>query len=74
MKQYGIVPLLHMASDLLNDRLPEAREAARSIVMGMFKAFTENEEEKQEAWQSFCQANLSPIHAQSLLKVVTPSQ
>ncbi|CAK9318518.1 unnamed protein product [Citrullus colocynthis] len=74
MKQCGIVPLLQMASDLLNDRLPEAREAARSIVMGMFKAFTENEEEKQEAWQSFCQANLSPIHAQSLLKVVTSSQ
>ncbi|XP_022137956.1 uncharacterized protein LOC111009242 [Momordica charantia] len=74
MNQYGIVPLLQMAADLLNDRLPEAREAARSIVMGMFKAFTENEEEKQEAWQSFCQANLSPIHAQSLLKVTTSSQ
>lgn len=71
MNQYGIVPLLQMAADLLNDRLPEAREAARSIVMGMFKAFTENEEEKQEVWQSFCQANLSPIHAQSLLKVTS---
>ncbi|KAA0049497.1 hypothetical protein IC582_012840 [Cucumis melo] len=74
MNQYGFVPLLQMASDLLNDRLPEAREAARSIVMGMFKAYTENEEDKQEAWQSFCQANLSPIHSQSLLKVVTSSQ
>lgn len=71
MNQYGIVPLLQMAADLLKDRLPEAREAARSIVMGMFKAFTENEEEKQETWQSFCQANLSPIHAQSLLKVTS---
>ncbi|XP_022979892.1 uncharacterized protein LOC111479447 [Cucurbita maxima] len=74
MKQYGIVPLLQMVADLLNDRLPEAREAARCIVMGMFKALTENEEQKQEAWQSFCQANLSPIHAQSLLKVATSSQ
>ncbi|XP_038896912.1 uncharacterized protein LOC120085119 [Benincasa hispida] len=74
MNQYGIVPLLQMASDLLNDRLPEAREAARNIVMGMFKALTENEEDKQEAWQSFCQTNLSPVHAQSLLKVVTSFQ
>ncbi|XP_023540087.1 TOG array regulator of axonemal microtubules protein 2 [Cucurbita pepo subsp. pepo] len=71
MNQYGIVPLLQMAADLLNDRLPEAREAARSIVMGVFKAFTANEEEKQEAWQSFCQTNLSPIQAQSLLKVTS---
>ncbi|GLT79396.1 hypothetical protein SLA2020_508870 [Shorea laevis] len=69
MKEFGLVPLLQMAADLTNDRLPEAREAARRIVIAAHQAFMEKEE--QEAWESFCQTNLSTIHAQSLLKVVS---
>ena len=85
MKDYGLVSLVQMAADLLNDRLPEAREAARGIVMSVYNACTENEEEKlreneeeklreneeekQEIWQSFCQSNLSTIHAQSMVKI-----
>lgn len=70
IKEYGMVSLLQMAAELLNDRLPEAREAARSVLVSLFKAFTENEEQKQEAWQSFCQSNLA-IHAQSIAKITT---
>ncbi|XP_022761221.1 TOG array regulator of axonemal microtubules protein 1-like [Durio zibethinus] len=71
IKEFGLVTLLQMAADLLNDRLPEAREAARSIVFSVHKAFTENEEKNpEEAWQSLCQTNLSPIHAQSMIKVI----
>ncbi|KAL5541861.1 hypothetical protein UlMin_009571 [Ulmus minor] len=68
MKDYGLVILVQMAVDLLNDRLPEAREAARSVLVSAYNAFTENEDEKQEAWQSFCQDNLPPIHVQSVVK------
>ncbi|XP_075504257.1 uncharacterized protein LOC142541674 [Primulina tabacum] len=71
MKEYGLVALIQTAANLLNDKLPEAREAARSIVTSLFEAFTENEEEKQEKWQSFCQSNLPPIHAQALVKHVS---
>jgi len=46
MKEFGLVALVQMAADLLNDRLPEAREAARSVVISVYEAFTENEEQK----------------------------
>lgn len=70
MKEFGLVELVQMSADLLKDRLPEAREAARSVVISIYEAFTESEEQKQEAWQSFCQSNLSPIHAQSMFKII----
>lgn len=68
MKDYGLVSLVQMAAGSLNDRLPEARDAARSVLVSVHNAFTENEEQKQEAWQDFCQSNLSPIHLQSVVK------
>ncbi|XP_031098405.1 uncharacterized protein LOC116002409 [Ipomoea triloba] len=71
MKEFGLVLLIQTAVNLLNDRLPEAREAARSIVVSLYEALTANEEQKQEAWQSFCQSNLPAIHAQSLMKLVS---
>ncbi|KZV25605.1 hypothetical protein F511_33989 [Dorcoceras hygrometricum] len=71
MKEYGLVSLIQTAASLLNDKLPDAREAARSIVSSLFEAFTENEEEKHEKWQSFCQSNLSAIHAQAMVKLVS---
>ncbi|KAK2984421.1 hypothetical protein RJ640_014827 [Escallonia rubra] len=70
MKEYGLVSLIQKAANLLNDRLPEAREAARSIVTLVYKAVTESEEEKQEAWQSFCQSNLPAIDALAIVKIV----
>ncbi|KAK7819154.1 hypothetical protein CFP56_040646 [Quercus suber] len=70
MKEFGLVELVQMSADLLKDRLPEAREAARSVVISIYEVFTESEEQKQEAWQSFCQSNLSPIHAQSMFKII----
>uniref|UniRef100_A0A6N2K2K6 TOG domain-containing protein n=1 Tax=Salix viminalis TaxID=40686 RepID=A0A6N2K2K6_SALVM len=66
MNEFGLVLLVQMAADLLNDRLPEAREAARNIVTCIYEAYTRNEEQKQESWQNFCQSSLPPIHAQSM--------
>ncbi|XP_060217798.1 uncharacterized protein LOC132645057 [Lycium barbarum] len=71
MKEFGLVSLVQIAVNLLNDRLPEAREAARSIVVSVYEALTQNEEEKQETWQNFCQSNLSAIHAQAIVKIVS---
>ncbi|KAK9288903.1 hypothetical protein L1049_017372 [Liquidambar formosana] len=71
MNEFGLVSLVQMAADVLNDRLPEAREAARSIVIKMYEVLTENEEQKQESWMSFCQSNLPPIHALSMVKIIS---
>lgn len=71
MKEFGFVSLVQMAVNLLNDRLPEAREAARSIVVSVYEALTKDEEQKQEAWQDFCQSNLPAIHAQAIVKIAS---
>ena len=66
--------LIEVAVDLLNDRLPEARDAARSMATSVYEALTKDVEveQKMEVWQSFCQSKLSPIHALSILKIVKP--
>ncbi|XP_048127345.1 LOW QUALITY PROTEIN: uncharacterized protein LOC115731849 [Rhodamnia argentea] len=74
MKEFGLALLLQMAVELLNDRLPEAREAARSIVVSMYECVTENQDQKQESWQSFCQISLPPAHVQSMIKIVSSQE
>lgn len=71
MEEFGLASLIQIASKLLNDKLPEAREAARGIVTSLYGAMTESEEEKMEFWQNFCQSNLSAIHAQAMVKIVS---
>ncbi|KAJ6688948.1 hypothetical protein OIU85_005374 [Salix viminalis] len=73
MDEFGLVSLVQVAADLLNDRLPEAREAARRIVISVYEAYTGSEEQKQEEWQSFCQSSLPPIHVHSLVKITSSS-
>jgi heparan-alpha-glucosaminide N-acetyltransferase len=51
MKEFGLSALLRVSAELLNDRLPEAREAARSIVSSTHAAFCKDaalKEEKEE--------------------------
>uniref|UniRef100_A0A6M2EUD1 TOG domain-containing protein n=1 Tax=Populus davidiana TaxID=266767 RepID=A0A6M2EUD1_9ROSI len=74
MNEFGLVSLVQVAADLLNDRLPEAREAARRTVISIYEAYTGNEEQKQEEWQNFCQSSLSPLHAQSIVKITSSSR
>lgn len=70
MKLFGLADLIQMAANLLNDRLPEAREAARSTIISMHKAVTENEEQKEESWQGFCETYLPPKQVQSISKII----
>jgi len=75
MEEFGMVLLAQMAADQLSDKLPEAREAARSMVNSLFEKFTWNEEEdeegsKQEAWKKFCEKNVTGLNAQAMIKIV----
>lgn len=72
MEEFDLRRLLKMAAELLNDRLPEAREAARSVAGSIFKAFTSKEDElpADESWKEFCSSNLPPISAQAMVKAV----
>lgn len=81
MKEFGMSALLQVAAELLNDRLPEAREAARSVVGSVHGAFAreaaakaDKEEEDgapsvAESWESFCSLSLPPISAQAVAKI-----
>ncbi|WOL10332.1 protein FAM179A-like [Canna indica] len=79
IKEFGFATLLQVAAEQLNDRLPEAREAARSVILSIHGEFSndsnlKNDEESSaaaESWQSFCSANLPPILAQSVAKIVS---
>jgi hypothetical protein len=75
MEEFGMILLAQMAADQLSDKLPEAREAARSMVNSLFEKFTWNEEEdeegsKQEAWKKFCEKNVTGLNAQAMIKIV----
>jgi hypothetical protein len=75
MEEFGMGKLIEVAADLVNDRLPEAREAARSIATSVYEAIikdVEEVEQKMEVWQSFCHSKLTPINALSILKIVRP--
>ncbi|KAJ6722086.1 ARM REPEAT SUPERFAMILY PROTEIN [Salix viminalis] len=75
MSEFGLISLVQMAAELLNDRLPEAREAARRTVISIYEAYTGGEEHKQpEEWHNFCQSSLPPIFAQSLVKITASFQ
>ncbi|KAF8762474.1 hypothetical protein HU200_009442 [Digitaria exilis] len=87
IKEFGMSALLQVAAELLNDRLPEAREAARSVVGSVHGAFAkeaaargDKEEEKEEgapsvaaSWESFCSLSLPPISAQAVAKIAAAS-
>ncbi|CAH8388043.1 unnamed protein product [Eruca vesicaria subsp. sativa] len=77
MEEFGMVMIAQIAADLLSDKLPEAREAARSMVNSIYEKFTWEEEEgeegnnKQGAWQRFCEKNLTGLNAQAMIKSVS---
>jgi hypothetical protein len=72
MKEFGMSALLKVAADLLNDRLPEAREAARSVVGSVHAPFTK--EDAAASWENLCSLSLPPISAQAVAKIASSSQ
>ncbi|CAD5195469.1 unnamed protein product [Musa acuminata subsp. malaccensis] len=80
MKGFGLATLLQVAAELLSDRLPEARDAARTIINSIYREFSNDSNIKDvdesaaaESWQNFCASNLPPIAAQSVAKIVSLS-
>jgi hypothetical protein len=78
MKEFGMSALLKVAGDLLNDRLPEAREAARSVVGSVHAAFAKEaaangEEDAAASWENLCSLSLPPISAQAVAKIASSS-
>jgi hypothetical protein len=81
MKEFGFAALLKIASQSLNDRLPEAREAARCVVNSVYDAFSIEADANQdddasgssteEMWEKFCSSNLSAVAGQSVVKIVS---
>ncbi|RZC51962.1 hypothetical protein C5167_020381 [Papaver somniferum] len=76
MKEFGLGMLIQIGADLLNDRLPEAREAARKTITSIYDAFVQDEDLKNSelslkaSWENFCLSNLQTIQAQSLIKII----
>ncbi|XP_020087013.1 crescerin-2 [Ananas comosus] len=80
MKEFGLATLLQVAAELLNDRLPEAREASRSIIHSIHNGFSrdntsnenaENESSTAELWESFCSSNLPPLSVLSVVRIIS---
>lgn len=75
MKEFGMSALLQLAAELLNDRLPEAREAARGVVASTHAAFVKEaaasgqEDDAAASWESLCALSLPPISAQAVAKI-----
>ncbi|KAL5983778.1 hypothetical protein ACLOJK_017870 [Asimina triloba] len=75
IEEFGFVQLLRIAANFLNDRLPEARESARSIGNSVYDALTTANAQTTsgmsslESWQTFCTSNLPPILAQAMVKI-----
>lgn len=78
IKEFGMSALLQVAAELLNDRLPEAREAARGVVASVHAAFAKEaaaaaaasgQDAVAASWESLCSLSLPPISAQAVAKI-----
>ncbi|KAJ0688838.1 hypothetical protein HanOQP8_Chr11g0398771 [Helianthus annuus] len=68
MREYGLVSLVQTSAELLKDRFPEVREAARGMVLLVSKAVMgDGENEEEDKWQNFCQLNLPAIDALTMV-------
>ncbi|KAG0498269.1 hypothetical protein HPP92_002576 [Vanilla planifolia] len=71
MKAYGISSLIQIAAAQLSDQLPESREAARALAAELQASF---ERESSVSWEAFCQAELTALSAQAILRVTSASK
>ena len=79
IKAYGIDKLIQVAATQLSDQLPESREAARTLALELQTSYQESQasspseesETNTDSWEAFCQAKLSPLSAQAILRVTS---
>ncbi|KAJ8749880.1 hypothetical protein K2173_013795 [Erythroxylum novogranatense] len=77
INSYGIDKLIQLVAPQLSDRLPESREAARTLLLKLQTVYEKSHEltlpmsDNRElgSWEHFCQSKLSPLSAQAVLRV-----
>ncbi|XP_072999860.1 uncharacterized protein [Typha latifolia] len=82
IKMYGIDKLIQIAASQLSDQLPESREAARILALELQTLYEKSQTPPSEgaaeldadSWEAFCQAKLSPLSAQAILRVTSTTK
>ncbi|KAL3833169.1 hypothetical protein ACJIZ3_007905 [Penstemon smallii] len=78
IEAFGIENLIQMGASQLSDKLPESRDAARTLLLKLQSAYEKSnvmeptaavsEEPAISSWEHFCQSKLSPFSAQAVLR------
>ncbi|KAL3643957.1 hypothetical protein CASFOL_011889 [Castilleja foliolosa] len=78
IEAFGIDKLVQIGVSQLSDKLPESRDAARTLLLELQSAYEKShvsdpavttEEPVISSWEDFCQSKLSPLSAQAVLRV-----
>jgi len=83
IEKIGLGSLLQIAAAQLSDKLPEAREAARKLLLHLHAVYfrnppefslpalpdSEEPESKQDPWEQYCFKSLPAVTAQAVLRV-----
>ncbi|CAI9758608.1 unnamed protein product [Fraxinus pennsylvanica] len=85
IEAFGIDKLIQIGASQLSDRLPESRDAARTLLLELQSVYEKSHvlkpiaaaSEKPDmaaSWENLCQSKLSPLSAQAVLRVtnITP--
>ncbi|KAL3636619.1 hypothetical protein CASFOL_018918 [Castilleja foliolosa] len=78
IESFGIDKLVQIGASQLSDKLPESRDAARTLLLELQSAYEKShvpdpaavtEEPALSSWGNFCQSKLAPLSAQAVLRV-----
>lgn len=83
IEAFGVEKLIQIGASQLNDKLPESRDAARTLLLELQSVYKKShaiepiassEEPAVDFWEHFCQSNLSPLSAQAVLRVTNTAR
>lgn len=83
VEAFGMDKLIEIGASQLSDRLPESRDAARTLLLELQSAYEKSrvpestdapEQPIMASWEDFCQSKLSPLSAQAVLRVTNTTR
>ncbi|KAG8384811.1 hypothetical protein BUALT_Bualt04G0157200 [Buddleja alternifolia] len=82
IEAFGIDNLIQIGASQLSDKLPESRDAARTLLLELKSVYektqvretTVSEGPVMPTWEHFCQSKLSALSAQAVLRVTNTAQ
>lgn len=83
VEAFGMDKLIEIGASQLSDRLPESRDAARTLLLELQSAYEKSrvpestdapEQPIVASWEDFCQSKLSPLSAQAVLRVTNTTR